>query len=86
VGHTLLSDWKLAAARELQSSEIGAKLWMAILIAFVLRQLITRFRERLPRWTMTIAAYLEVVWLYLAAKASYVVLFGSPGGSGSVES
>jgi hypothetical protein len=78
VGHTLVSDWKFAAARELQSSAIGAKLWMAILIAFVLRQLMTRFRERLPRWTMIIAAYLEVVWLYLAAKASYVVLFGSP--------
>ena len=34
--------------------------------------------ERLPRWTMIIAAYLEVMWLYLALKASFVVLFGSP--------
>lgn len=78
VGHTLLSDWKFDAARQLQSSDIGAKLWLAILIAFTMRQLMTRFRDRLPRWSMIITAYLEVVWLYFAAKASYVVLFGSP--------
>jgi hypothetical protein len=78
VSHTLISDWKMAAAREVFSSAIGPKLWTAILIAFTLRQLLTRFRERLPRWTMIIVAYLEVVWLYLAIKASSVVLFGSP--------
>jgi hypothetical protein len=78
VGHRLLIDWKFDAAHQLQSADIGLKLWAAILIAFTLRQLMTRFRDRLPRWSMIIAAYLEVVWLYFAAKASYVVLFGSP--------
>lgn len=78
VTHLLLNDWKTAAAREIYGSSIGSKLWLAILVAFVLRQLMTRFRERLPRWTMIIAAYLEVVWLYFAIKASAVVLFGSP--------
>ena len=78
VGHKLVSDWKMEAAREIYSSDIGFRLWTAILIAFALRQVMTRFRERLPRWTMIIAAYLEVVWLYLALKASFVVLFGSP--------
>lgn len=78
VAHTLLNDWKTAAAHELWNPAIGSKLWLAILVAFVLRQLMTRFRERLPRWTMIIAAYLEVVWLFFAIKASAVVLFGSP--------
>jgi hypothetical protein len=78
VSHKLLSDWNLTAAREVQSAAIGPRLWAAIAIAFILRQLMTRFRERLPRWTMIIAAYLEVMWLYLAIKASFVVLFGSP--------
>jgi len=78
VSHKLLSDWNLSAARELQSTAIGPKLWFAIVIAFVLRHLLTRFRERLPRWTMIIAAYLEVAWLYLAIKKSWIVVFGSP--------
>jgi hypothetical protein len=78
VAHTLLNDWKQAAAREIYSPAVTAKLWIAILIAFTLRQLLTRFRDRLPRWTMIVAAYLEVVWLYFAIKASSVVLFGSP--------
>ncbi|WIM87687.1 hypothetical protein PT015_23125 [Candidatus Mycobacterium wuenschmannii] len=78
VTHALLNDWKTAAAHEIYGSAIGPKLWLAILIAFVLRQLMTRFRERLPRWTMIVAAYLEVVWLYFALKASAVLLFGSP--------
>lgn len=78
VSHKLLSDWNLTAAKEISSAAIGPRLWAAIVIAFILRQLMTRFRERLPRWTMIIAAYLEVMWLYLAIKASFVVLFGSP--------
>jgi hypothetical protein len=78
VSHTLLNDWKTEAAKEAFSSAIGPRLWAAILIAFTLRQVMTRFRERLPRWTMIVAAYLEVVWLYLTLKASFVVLFGSP--------
>jgi hypothetical protein len=78
VAHTLLNDWKSAAAREIYSPDVSGKLWIAILIAFALRQLMTRFRDRLPRWTMVVAAYLEVVWLYFAIKASSVLLFGSP--------
>ncbi|MGH3966914.1 MAG: hypothetical protein ACRDTV_02020 [Mycobacterium sp.] len=77
VGHKLVADWKMAAAHEIMSAN-ASKLWIATLIAFTLRQLMTRFRERLPRWTMIIAAYLEVMWVYLALKASFVVLFGSP--------
>ena len=78
MSHILLSDWKFDQASEIYSPKIGIKLWLAIFIAFVLRQQMTRFRDRLPRWTMIIAAYLEVVWLYLAFKASAVVLFGTP--------
>ena len=78
LGHRLVADWKMAAAQQLSNSDIGPKLWIAVLVAFTLRQLMTRSRERLPRWTMIIAAYLEVLWLYLAIKASFVVLFGSP--------
>jgi hypothetical protein len=78
VSNKLLNNWNTAAAEQISDPRSGPKLWIAILIAFTLRQLMTRFRERLPRWTMIIAAYLEVVWLYLAIKASFVVLFGSP--------
>jgi hypothetical protein len=78
IGHKLVNNWNSAAAEQMYSPGIGFKLWIAILIAFILRQQLTRFRERLPRWTMIIAAYLEVVWLFLAIKASAVVLFGSP--------
>jgi hypothetical protein len=78
VTHKLASDWNTAGAKEVFSPAIGPKLWVAMVLAFILRQLMTRFRERLPRWTMIIAAYLDVIWLYFAIKASAVVLFGSP--------
>ena len=78
VSHKLLSDWNLSAATEMNSAAIGPKLWAAMVIAFSLRQLMTRFRERLPRWTMVIVAYLEVAWLYFGIKASFAVVFGSP--------
>lgn len=78
VAHVLLNDWKHAAVSEIYSPDVSGKLWIAILIAFTLRQVVTRFRDRLPRWTMIVTAYLEVVWLYFALKASSVLLFGSP--------
>jgi hypothetical protein len=78
MSHALVSDWKMDAAKAIFNAHVGPNLWGAILIAFVLRQLMARFRERLPRWSLIIAAYLEVVWLYFAVKASTVVLFGSP--------
>jgi hypothetical protein len=78
VMHKMVSDLNTAGAERMTSSAIGVKLWGAILIAFILRQVLARFRERLPRWTMIVATYLEVVWLYFTFKASFVVLFGSP--------
>jgi hypothetical protein len=38
-----------------------------VILAFVLRWLLKRYRERLPRWFGVFAAYLEAVWVYFAA-------------------
>ncbi|MDW4572084.1 hypothetical protein R8Z57_04750 [Microbacterium sp. M3] len=38
-----------------------------LVLAFVLRWLLKRFRERLPRWSGVVAAYLEALWVYFAA-------------------
>ncbi|MDG4663378.1 hypothetical protein [Mycobacterium sp. 236(2023)] len=57
---------------------IGPSVWVVIAIAFTLRQLITRFREQLPRWTMVLGVYFEIVWLFLTIQASFAVLFGTP--------
>jgi hypothetical protein len=59
-------------------SDAGLGMWLAVAIAFGLRELITRFRDRLPRWTMLIAAYLEVLWLFLVFRASAAAVFGTP--------
>jgi hypothetical protein len=59
-------------------SNVGLGMWLAVAVAFGLRQLLTRFRDRLPRWTMLIAAYLEVLWLFLVFRASAAAVFGTP--------
>ncbi|GAA5206376.1 hypothetical protein [Microbacterium kyungheense] len=38
-----------------------------VIAAFVLRWLLQRYRDRLPRWFGVFAAYLEAVWVYFAA-------------------
>ena len=37
-----------------------------VVVAFVLRFLLNKYRERLPRWFGFIGAYLEAVWLFIA--------------------
>ncbi len=38
-----------------------------VVVAFALRWLLKRYRQRLPRWFGIFAAYLEAVWVYFAA-------------------
>lgn len=38
-----------------------------VIVAFALRWLLKRHRDRLPRWFGVFAAYLEAVWVYFAA-------------------
>jgi len=38
-----------------------------VVVAFALRWLLKRYRDRLPRWFGVFAAYLEAVWVYFAA-------------------
>jgi hypothetical protein len=60
------------------SSDGGASLWIVIAVAFLLRQVITRLRDRLPRWTLILAAYLDAVWLFLTLSAAAKAVIGSP--------
>ncbi|TRW82751.1 hypothetical protein FK535_12370 [Mycolicibacterium sp. 018/SC-01/001] len=55
----------------------GAPLITVIVVAFLLRQLITRFRERLPAAAMLLAVYFQVLWLFLTIQASFAALFGT---------
>jgi hypothetical protein len=47
-----------------------------IVIAFVLRQVLRRLGERLPRWTTIASIYLEATWVFVAF-AGITALFGS---------
>lgn len=49
-----------------------------IAAAFTARQLLTRFRDRLPRWTALLAVYAEVLWIFLVFQAGYAALVGTP--------
>lgn len=55
----------------------GGPLITVIVAAFLLRQIITRFRDRLPSWTMLFAVYFQVLWLFLTIQASFAALFGT---------
>jgi hypothetical protein len=57
---------------------VGPSVWIVIVAAFLVRQAITRFRERLPRWTMVLGVYFEILWLFLTIQASFAALFGTP--------
>jgi hypothetical protein len=59
------------------NNTVGASLWIIMIVAFLLRQLITRLRDRLPRWAMFVGVYLEVLWIFLAIQASFAALFGT---------
>ncbi|MFB7894457.1 hypothetical protein ACFC1I_19800 [Microbacterium sp. NPDC056044] len=45
-----------------------------VVVAYALRWLLTRYRERLPKWFGVFAAYLEAVWVYFAAVVISIVL------------
>ena len=45
-----------------------------VVVAFALRWVLQRYRERLPRWFGIIAAYLEAVWVYFAALVLSVAI------------
>lgn len=50
-----------------------------VVIAFAGRWLLQRFRERLPRWTTVLSAYLEAVWVLVALLVLRELLGGVPG-------
>ncbi|MFK4808040.1 hypothetical protein ACI3KX_19420 [Microbacterium sp. ZW CA_36] len=45
-----------------------------VVVAFALRWVLKRSRERLPRWFGVVAAYLEAVWVYFAALVLSVAI------------
>lgn len=45
-----------------------------LVVAFALRWVLKRYRERLPRWFGVIAVYLEAVWVYFAALVLSVAI------------
>ncbi|MUM15353.1 hypothetical protein FZI91_05985 [Mycobacterium sp. CBMA271] len=71
-----LSDEALASGNDLVFG--GRSLYLAIGIAFLLRFLITRFRDKLPAWTQLVAVYFEATWVLLLAAAAGAKLIGSP--------
>ncbi len=66
------------AAHKVASGQVGRDIWVLIGVAFLLRQLLTRFRDRLPRWTMAVAVYCDVLWIFLTLQAGAAALFGTP--------
>lgn len=60
------------------ANDFGTFIWVVIGAAFLLRQLLTRNRERLPRWTTAVALYCEVLWIFLVFLAGAGALFGTP--------
>ncbi|CAJ1509151.1 hypothetical protein [[Mycobacterium] burgundiense] len=78
VDFTTVYQGDAEAVREVTSGQVGGDVWVVIAVAFVLRQLITRFRGKLPRWTMALAVYFEVLWIFLTLQAGAAALFGSP--------
>lgn len=49
-----------------------------VVVAFVLRLLLKRFADRLPRWFSFLAAYLEAVWIFIAVIIIGELLAGLP--------
>ncbi|MBV0919239.1 hypothetical protein KC238_18445 [Mycobacteroides chelonae] len=54
------------------------RIYAVIGIAFAIRMLLTRFREKLPTWTQLLALYLEATWVLLLVTAAADKLFGTP--------
>jgi len=49
-----------------------------VVVAFVARVLLQRFRDRLPGWTAAVSAYLEAVWVLVALLVIRELLAGVP--------
>lgn len=56
----------------------GWVVYAAIAVAFSVRYLLTKFRDRLPTWTQLFAMYFEATWLLLVAHTAALKLFASP--------
>ncbi|ORB52750.1 hypothetical protein BST43_18895 [Mycobacteroides saopaulense] len=54
------------------------RIYAVIAIAFTMRMLLTRFRDKLPTWTQLLALYLEATWVLLLVTAAADKLFGTP--------
>ncbi|MBA0046177.1 hypothetical protein [Mycobacteroides sp. LB1] len=54
------------------------RIYAVIAIAFMIRMLLTRFRDRLPTWTQLLALYFEATWVLLLVTATADKLFGTP--------
>lgn len=78
VQYQVLYESSKAGLADFLTSDSGSRLWVVVGIAFALRQIITRLRDRLPRWTLILAAYLDAVWLFLTLTAAAKAVLGSP--------
>lgn len=57
---------------------VGATVWIVVAVALAVRQTLIRFRDRLPRWTMVVAVYAEVLWIFLVLQAGLRAMIGTP--------
>ena len=78
VDYTAVQSMSLQRVDQISSMASGLRLWIVVVVAFTVRWLITRLREKLPKWTLMLAVYFDVLWLFVAIQASAAVLFASP--------
>lgn len=78
VSITTVAEGTQTQAAAVVDNIVGPSILIFIAAAFALRQVITRFRDWLPGWTMILAVYFEVLWLFLGIQASFATLFGTP--------
>ncbi|MFA4080879.1 hypothetical protein ONA92_04120 [Mycobacteroides salmoniphilum] len=54
------------------------RLYAIIVVAFLARATLTKFKDRIPSWTRFLTVYFEALWVWLVVQAASKRLIGSP--------